>query len=408
MFFARIKYLKNNTAFRLSSTIAILLVICLGILHIVAAPLMKAQFLKKEAKIVHLKFEQYIAHYKESGVQGLIQYIRLDERELKLLDIMVRISDENNNTIWGTYPTPDTEGAMDGSIRVLTFKHGDWTTKYKSAPFMYKLTSSIIMLPDKDLLVSYQSRMLDNRLAIQIGQSLRRVDNMVGLVSTFFKYSNLIFAIIIFTCSAFLIQMSLKPLREMLAAIHKISAGDMTARVSVRNPKNDIGQVSDMFNHMLNKTETLVIRMKESLDNVAHDLRTPLSRMRLSIEEAVQQKDPNRLREALFDCAEEAEKLTRVLKTLMDISEAEAETLNLYPREISIQALIQDSAKQYDFILEDKHLNLNIHATEDLTIFADTDRLSQALNNLIDNAIGEHRTCGRGYGFNTRSGCNRY
>lgn len=387
MFFAQMKRLKERTAFRLSTTIAFVLLVCLFGLNFAIQPLVKSQVLLKEQKLIEYRFNQYIELFKQSGYQRLIQQIRSDDVELQLLGIEIRISDEKNTTLWKYSSNKKTADAMNRNNHYLSFEEGNWTMVYKPASLVYKIQSAIVWKPDKDIMVRYKTGKLDNRLTIQVGQSLRRMQEMVGVFSAFFKYSILIFAIIIFVSSAILIQLALNPLRNMLKTIHLITAGDMTARVSVRNSKNDIGQVANMFNHMLNKTESLVIRMKESLDNVAHDLRTPLSRMQLSIEEAVQQKDPNRLREALFDCAEEAEKLTRTLKTLMDISEAEAETLNLYPREINLRDLIQDSVKQYDFMLEGKGLGLNLHFCKDLIILADADRLSQAMNNLIDNAI---------------------
>jgi len=381
------KRLKENTAFRLSTTIAIVMLICLVGVHFLGEPLAKIQLLKEERTLVQFKLDQYISCFERSGHQGLLQQLRADKEELKVFGMVVRLADENNTTLWEIYPTKEIASVLAGDTTLWSRTTENWTTVFQPAPFTYRLRRSIMMLPDEDIVVMYKTMKLDSRLNIQVGRGFKAFNVKDEMVATFFKYANLIFTAVIFISSVILIHLALRPLKNMLMTIHRISAGDMTARVSTPNTRNDIGKVSDMFNHMLDKTESLVIRMKESLDNVAHDLRTPLSHMRLSIEEAVQQKDQDKLREALFDCAEEAEKLERMLKTLMDISEAEAETLNLYPRKINLKELICDSVKQYDFLLEDKHLNLQLDLSEDLHVFADDNRISQVLNNLIDNAI---------------------
>jgi len=188
MFFAQMKRLKERTAFRLSTTIAFVLLVCLFGLNFAIQPLVKSQVLLKEQKLIEYRFNQYIELFKQSGYQRLIQQIRSDDVELQLLGIEIRISDEKNTTLWKYSSNKKTADAMNRNNHYLSFEEGNWTMVYKPASLVYKIQSAIVWKPDKDIMVRYKTGKLDNRLTIQVGQSLRRMQEMVGVFSAFFKY----------------------------------------------------------------------------------------------------------------------------------------------------------------------------------------------------------------------------
>ena len=117
------------------------------------------------------------------------------------------------------------------------------------------------------------------------------------------------------------------------------------------------------------------------------DLRTPLARMRLSIEAAVAQPDEGVLREALLDCAEESARIENMLKTLMDISEAQSGILKLHVEQVDLSELISDCTELYRYTAEDRDIRLQIQSKDSLALKADKVRLHQVFGNLIDNAI---------------------
>lgn len=187
---------------------------------------------------------------------------------------------------------------------------------------------------------------------------------------------------------AFLAARVLRPLRAFVDTIRGIDAGAMDRRVAIGNAGDEVGELAVVFNGLLDRIETLLHGMRGALDNVAHDVRTPIARIRGIAEAALgSASGVGRLRDALADCLEESEHLLRMVNTLMDISEAETGALKLNYQDVKLRALIEDVVDIYAYVAEDKALAVSVDAPEELTLSGDESRLRQVVGNLLDNAI---------------------
>ena len=187
---------------------------------------------------------------------------------------------------------------------------------------------------------------------------------------------------------AFLSFRVLKPVRDIIQTVQSIEIGSMETRVPRSNAGDELDELARLFNKMLDRINSLIKGMRDSLDNVAHDLRTPMTRIRNSSEIALHSDKVNDgHKEALITVVEETDRILKMLNTLMDIAEAEAGTLNIDRQFTNVSTLIGRVVDMYQFVAEEKEVRIHMNVPKECYASVDPERISQALANLLDNAV---------------------
>lgn len=179
------------------------------------------------------------------------------------------------------------------------------------------------------------------------------------------------------------------PLRAVSDTARRIlETGDLAARVPGAGGTGELAVLVQQLNTLLDKNAAHVQVLRETLDNLAHDLRTPLTRLRGTAEIALQDTgDPAEARAALAGCVEETDRLLHVLEALLDISAAEAGVLKLNREMLDLRGLTARAADLYREVAEEKRIAITLDQPAAVHASADAVRLGQVVNNLLDNAL---------------------
>ena len=181
------------------------------------------------------------------------------------------------------------------------------------------------------------------------------------------------------------------PVRETLRTARRvISTGDLSARVPETQAASELADLARQFNRVLEKNGSLLRATREALDNVAHDLRTPLTRLRVAAESALTgDTPPAAARDALAECAEESERVLTMLNVLMDVTEAEQGMMTLRRERTSLSNLWHQVIELYELVAEERRLTVHapLAAADPCEASVDPTRMRQAFANLLDNAL---------------------
>jgi signal transduction histidine kinase len=180
----------------------------------------------------------------------------------------------------------------------------------------------------------------------------------------------------------------LRRIDAVTQASRTIMAGDLAKRIPRNGSGDELDRLSASLNAMLARIEELIMALREVSDNIAHDLKTPLTRLRNRAEAALRAPDGSAsYRDALTKTIEEADELIKTFNSLLLIARLEGGTIAESMAAVDPAAIIGDVAELYEPVAEEAGMSLEISAPHGLSLVANRELISQAVANLVDNAI---------------------
>ena len=223
---------------------------------------------------------------------------------------------------------------------------------------------------------------------LQIGESLEEVDEYLDV---FFELvSVLVISLIVVSAIIgwLLARRATIDMQEVTETAEEISNGLYDRRVQIKGRLREIERLGATFNRMLDRIQSLLKSMKEINDNIAHDLRSPLARIRGIAEMSLlKEKSIEAYREMAASTIEECDALIDMINTMLDITEAEAGVNGVEAEEFELVALIREACELFRPITEEKKINLKTDLPEALPVKSDRKKMQRIITNLLENAI---------------------
>ncbi|TBW40963.1 HAMP domain-containing protein [Siculibacillus lacustris] len=228
---------------------------------------------------------------------------------------------------------------------------------------------------------------LDNGFRVLVGRDLGERDRFRVVVRRAFRAMVLMLVVLGGVTWLFLSRRVLRRIDQVSETSGRIVAGDLSGRLPVTGAGDEFDRLAVALNGMLAKIVDLMKGLKDVSDNVAHDLKTPLTRLRNRVEGALSgPPDLERWREALEATIEESDALIRTFDALLMITRVEAGSALTTPEPVDLAALVREIAELYEPVAEDAGTSLTVKA-EPATVSGNRELLALAVTNLVDNAL---------------------
>jgi len=229
---------------------------------------------------------------------------------------------------------------------------------------------------------------LSGGFRLLVGRDLEERGRMREIITAAARGSVALVVVLGLAGGFFVTRRVLRRFDAMTATTQRIMAGDLSERLPVAGTGDELDRLASNLNDMLDRIEALMLGLKEVSDNIAHDLKTPLTRLRNRCEAALRTaNDEPEYRAALESMLDESEGLIRTFDALLMIARAESGHSRDNMKDFDAAEIVRGVGELYEPVAEEKGLSVKIEAADGATIRGNRELLSQALANLVDNAI---------------------
>jgi signal transduction histidine kinase len=318
-------------------------------------------------RTVNSEISRLREQYNATGIRGLVIVLELRSRR------------PGSSLYLVTTPTGEALAGNVGSLEPGVLDHPGWLeTSYRriEAPenVEHRALVQVVELP--------------GGFRLLVGRDLEERERIYGIIANAGRWSFALVVILGVAGGFFVSRRVLNRIDAMTETAQTIMAGDLSGRLPVAGTGDELDRLADNVNAMLERIEALMHGLKEVSDNIAHDLKTPLTRLRNRCEQALREAKGERdYRAALETTIAESDDLIRTFDALLMIARAESGQARDNMTEFDAAEVARDIGELYEPVAEDKGLELKIDAPVAAPLRGNRELVSQALANLVDNAI---------------------
>ena len=242
---------------------------------------------------------------------------------------------------------------------------------------------------DRPYQIRIFSRMVDGgNYIVQIGKPMKDEEELARIYGKVFLGSVFILLLCGITLSWIEARKAMKGVERITSTAWDIAQGDIKHRVELGKEGEEIEVLAETFNHMLDRIEQLMMGLKDVTNNIAHDLRTPLTRIRGLAESTLGKKHVEQYQESIGTIVEECDRLSQMINTMLEIAEADAGLKKPDRAPVDIVALAQQGHEIFLPVAQDKDISLELQIpSRPVFVMANASRLQRIIANLLDNAL---------------------
>jgi signal transduction histidine kinase len=225
---------------------------------------------------------------------------------------------------------------------------------------------------------------------MEIGLSLAAYESQMHQIRSVFALALLVMAVLGILAGWLQLRTVFRSVEQVRSTAIGISEGELDRRIELTEQGQELSDLSDAFNRMLDRIQSLLKEMRDVSDHIAHDLRTPVSRIRGLAETALMNSHQSRASqiETLATIVEEADQLGDMINTMLEIAQTDAGLIDQQFDSVDLAALLHEAHELFLPVAEDAGITLSIHLPDQLMpVTGSRTRLQRAISNLIDNAL---------------------
>ncbi len=375
MFLEKLHRLRHTLALRLTAWYAGIFAASSILAFTLVYTLMVALVQAETDEDLKEDLQEFASFLRLGGLDRVKREILLETQGVAAADVFLRLWSADGHLLmtsdlasWPELPDPDTSDGREGDTRQASF--------------------ATLTLPGREYGARSIYGAIGLQAVLQIGESLEESEEFLEALREGFLL--VLSAIILLggPIGWFMARRALRGVEDVRRTAMEIADGALDKRVQTSYRGDELDHLAQAFNIMLDRIQALILGMREMTDNLAHDLRSPVARIRAAAELALSSGSTKTDWETLAsDTTEECDRLLEMINTTLDIAEAESGAARLRLSQIDLVEIVTDACELFQTVAEDKKVTLETDLPQHCLIQGDLQRLQRVVANLLDNAL---------------------